>query len=190
MLGRLKFNYQNIPGFKVGFNDTMKGFLSAGGRWARDMGEEIPSEILDNLIGNIGDKYILEKKDVNVFDGTKETVFSTLWTAGVAIRAPLIGRQLLAPFQSKQSYQVIGENTARVAELNEMLTTGFTAEGGLSADVTQTIQEEINSLSVENMKVLNTEFQRLDKMTDEEKRILLDNKAKEYEIVRKEKFVI
>ena len=185
MLGRLKFSYQNIPGFKEGFNNTVKGFLSSSGRWARDMGEEIPSEMLDNLIGNIGDRYILGKKDVNLFDNMAETAFSTLWTAGVAVRAPLIGQQLVAPFRSRQSYQVIGENTARVAELNEMLTTGFTAEGGLSADVTKTIQEEINSLSVENTKALNIEFQRLDKMTDEEKRVLLDNKVKEYEIVRK-----
>jgi len=185
MLGRLKFSYQNIPGFKEGFNNTVKGFLSSSGRWAKDMGEEIPSEMLDNLIGNIGERYILGKKDVNLFDGMAETAFSTLWTAGVAVRAPLIGQQLVAPFRSRQSYQVIGENTARVAELNEMLTTGFTAEGELSADVTKTIQEEINSLSVENMKALNTEFQRLDKMTDEEKAILLENKAKEYEIVRK-----
>ncbi len=180
MLNRLKFSYQNIPGFKVSFNETMKGFLSSTGRWARDMGEEIPSEMLDELIGNIGDKYILGKKDVNLFDNLGETALSTLWTAGVAIRAPLIGHQLLAPFRSKQSYQTIGEGVARISELNEQLATNK----NLSVEAVQKIKDEISAISVNNMKALKTDINRLDDLTGDEKKILLNNKAKEYEIIR------
>jgi len=180
MLGRLKFSYQNIPGFKAGFNETMKGFLSSAGRWARDMGEEIPSEMLDNLVGNIADRYILGKKDVNVFDNMAETAFSTLWTAGVAIRMPLIGKQLVAPFRSKQSYQVVGENTARIKELTNKLNT----DKNLDVSAVNQIKDEINQLEVENMKALKVEFDRLDKMTNAEKKVLLENKAKEYEVKR------
>ena len=180
MLNRLKFSYQNIPGFKVSFNETMKGFLSSAGRWARDMGEEIPSEMLDELIGNIGDKYILGKKDVNLFDNLGETALSTLWTAGVAIRAPLIGHQLLAPFRSKQSFQTIGEGVARISELNEQLATNK----DLSVEAVQKIKDEISAISVNNMKALKTDINRLDDLTADEKKILLNNKAKEYEIIR------
>ena len=180
MLNRLKFSYQNIPGFKVSFNETMKGFLSSTGRWARDMGEEIPSEMLDELIGNIGDKYILGKKDVNLFDNLGETALSTLWTAGVAIRAPLIGHQLLAPFRSKQSYQTIGEGVARISELNEQLATNK----DLSVEAVQKIKDEISAISVNNMKALKTDISRLDDLNADEKKILLKNKAKEYEIIR------
>ena len=180
MLSRLKFSYQNIPGFKEGFSDTMKGFLSAGGRWARDMGEEIPSEMLDELINNIGDKYVLGKKDVNLFDNLGETALSTLWTAGVAIRAPLIGQQIIAPFRSRQSFQIIGEGQARIKELNETLENNR----DLSVDAVNKIKDEINSIIVNNVKALKTDISRLDDLTDNEKRVLLDNKAKEYEIIR------
>ncbi len=180
MLNRLKFSYQNIPGFKVSFNETMKGFLSSTGRWARDMGEEIPSEMLDELIGNIGDKYILGKKDVNLFDNLGETALSTLWTAGVAIRAPLIGHQILAPFRSKQSYQTIGEGVARISELNEQLATNK----DLSVEAVQKIKDEISAITVNNMKALKTDINRLDDLTADEKKILLNNKAKEYDIIR------
>ena len=180
MLGRLKFQYNFDPNFKMGFNESMNYFLTNAGRWARDMGEEIPSEMLDNLIGNIADRYILGKKDVNLFDGMAETAFSTLWTAGVAVRAPLIGKQLMMPFRSKQSFQVIGENKARINELVETLNT----DKSLSKEAIKNIKDEINQLTVDNMKALKIEYDRLDKMTDEEKRFLLDNKAREYEIRR------
>ena len=180
MLSRLKFSYQNIPGFKQGFSDTMKGFLSSTGRWARDMGEEIPSEMLDELINNIGDKYVLGKKDVNLFDNLGETALSTLWTAGVAIRAPLIGQQIIAPFRSRQSFQIIGEGQARIKELNETLENNR----DLSVDAVNKIKDEINSIVVNNVKALKTDISRLDDLNDNEKRVLLDNKAKEYEIIR------
>ncbi len=186
MLGRLNFAYKNLPGFKAGFNETMKGFLSSAGRWARDMGEEIPSEMLDNLVGNIADRYILGKKDVNVFDNMAETAFSTLWTAGVAIRMPLIGKQLVAPFRSKQSYQVVGENTARIKELTNKLNT----DKNLDVSAVNQIKDEINQLNVENMKALKVEFDRLDKMTNAEKKVLLENKAKEYEVKRDIKSIL
>ena len=180
MLSRLKFSYQNIPGFKEGFSDTMKGFLSSSGRWARDMGEEIPSEMLDELINNIGDKYILGKKDVNLFDNLGETALSTLWTAGVAIRAPLIGQQIIAPFRSRQSFQIIGEGQARIKELNETLENNR----DLSVDAVNQIKDEINSITVNNVKALKADISRLDDLNDNEKKVLLDNKAKEYEIIR------
>ena len=186
MLNRLKFSYQNVPGFKEGFSDSMKGLLTGAGRWAKDMGEEIPSEMLDNLIGNIGDRYILGKKDVNLFDGMKETAFSTLWTAGVFIRAPHIGKQLMAPFTSKQAFQVIGENTSRLKELNSVLSTNK----NLSPEAINQIKNEINQLSVDNMKAMKIEFDRLDQMTDGEKKVLLENKAKEYEIKRDIKSIL
>lgn len=186
MLNRLKFSYQNVPGFKESFSDSMKSFLTGAGRWAKDMGEEIPSEMLDNLIGNIGDRYILGKKDVNLFDGMKETAFSTLWTAGVFIRAPHIGKQLMAPFTSKQAFQVIGENTSRLKELNSVLSTNK----NLSPEAINQIKNEINQLSVDNMKAMKIEFDRLDQMTDGEKKVLLENKAKEYEVKRDIKSIL
>jgi len=183
MLKRLKFNYKNNFGFKEGFNETLESYLTGAGRWAKDMGEEIPSEMLDQLIGNFADKYILEKENVNLFDGLGETAFSTLWTAGVFVRAPLIGQQLMMPFRSKQSFQIIGENTAKIKKLMNDLNT----DQNLNAEAVNQIKDQINQLTVDNMKALKIEFDRLDKMTDAEKKVLLENKAKEYEIRRQMK---
>ncbi len=183
MLKRLKFNYKNNFGFKEGFNETLESYITGAGRWAKDMGEEIPSEMLDQLVGNFADKYILEKEDVNLFDGLGETAFSTLWTAGVFVRAPLIGQQLMTPFRSKQSFQIIGENTAKIKELMNELNTNK----NLDVEAVNQIKDQINQLTVDSMKSLKIEFDRLDKMTDAEKKVLLDNKSKEYEIKRQMK---
>ena len=180
MLKRLNFSYKNNFGFKQGFNETIEGYLTGLGRWAKDMGEEVPSEVLDTIVGNFADRYVLKKEGVNLFDGVGETVFSTLWTAGVFVRSPLIGSQLMAPFRSKQSFQVVGENAAKIKELMNELNTNK----NLDAEGVNQIKDQINQLSVNSMKALKVEFDRLDKMTDDEKKVLLDNKSKEYEIKR------
>ena len=179
MLGRLKNSFKYSADFKVGWREGLKNMGSSIKRWGIDMGEEVPSEILDNIVGNVSDRYILGKKDVNIFDGIKETAFSTLWTAGIMMRAPLIGHQLVAPFRTKLSMQTIGENTLKIKDLSESL-----KNPDISVDAAKSIQSEINTLIEANMKALKTDVARIDKLNDAEKSLLLTNKAKEYDLIR------
>ena len=179
LLGRLRSSYKYSAGFKVGWKEGLRNIGSSIKKWGIDMAEEVPSEILDTIVGNVSDRYILGKKDVNIFDGVKETAFSTLWTAGIMMRAPLIGHQLAAPFRTKLSMQTIGENTLKIKDLSESL-----KNPDLSVQAAQNIQSEINTLVEANMQALKTDLARIDKLTDEEKSLLLTNKAKEYELVR------
>ena len=179
MLGRLKNSFKYSADFKVGWREGLKNMGSSIKRWGIDMGEEVPSEILDTIVGNVSDRYILGKKDVNIFDGIKETAFSTLWTAGIMMRAPLIGHQLAAPFRTKLSMQTIGENTLKIKDLSESL-----KNPDISVDAAKSIQSEINTLIEANMKALKTDVARIDKLNDAEKSLLLTNKAKEYDLIR------
>lgn len=179
MLGRLGVSFRADKLFANGFKETMGNIVKGGARWAVDQSEEVGSEVADNIVGNIVDKYVLKKEGVNIFDNVKETAFSTLWTSGIVMRLPTIGASITAPFRSKQSFQVIGENSRTIKELSKEL-----EKSTLSNEGRKIITSRIDNLVVENMGALKTDLSRLDDMTDAEKKALIDSKAAEYENLR------
>ena len=179
MLGRLGVSFRADKLFARGFKETMGNLVKGGARWAVDQSEEVGSEVADNIVGNIVDKYVLGKKGVNIFDNVKETAFSTLWTSGIVMRMPTIGASITAPFRSKQSFQIIGENSRTIKELSKEL-----EKGTLSDEGRKIITSRIDNLVVKNMDALKTDLSRLDDMSDTEKAALIDSKAAEYENLR------
>ena len=179
MLGRLGVSFKADKMFANGFKETMGNLIKGGGRWVVDQSEEVGSEVADNIVGNIVDKYVLRKKGVNIFDNVKETAFSTLWTSGIVMRMPTIGATITAPFRSKQSFQIIGENSRTIKELSKELENGALSDKGR-----EIITSRINNLVVENMDALKTDLSRLDDMSDAEKAALIDSKTAEYENLR------
>ena len=179
MLGRLGVNFRADKLFANGFKETMSNIVKGGARWVVDQSEEVGSEVADNVVGNIVDKYVLKKKGVNIFDNVKETAFSTLWTSGIVMRLPTIGASITAPFRSKESFQIIGENTRTIKTLSAELENSVLDDSGRKS-----IENQIQGLIVENMEALKTDLSRLDDMTDAEKKALIDSKASEYENLR------
>ena len=179
MLGRLGVNFRADKLFANGFKETMGNIVKGGARWVVDQSEEVGSEVADNIVGNIVDKYVLKKEGVNIFDNVKETALSTLWTSGIAMRLPTIGAAITAPFRSKESFQIIGENTRTIKKLSAELENSVLDDSGRKS-----IENQIQGLVVENMEALKTDLSRLDDMTDAEKKALMDSKASEYENLR------
>ena len=179
MLGRLGVNFRADKLFANGFKETMGNIVKGGARWVVDQSEEVGSEVADNIVGNIVDKYVLKKEGVNIFDNVKETALSTLWTSGIAMRLPTIGAAITAPFRSKESFQIIGENTRTIKKLSAELESSVLDDSGRKS-----IENQIQGLVVENMEALKTDLSRLDDMTGAEKKALMDSKASEYENLR------
>ena len=179
MLGRLGVSFKADKIFANGFKETMGNLVKGTGRWLVDQSEEVGSEVADNIVGNIVDKYVLQKKGVNIFDNVKETAFSTLFTSGIVMRLPTIGASITAPFRSKESFQVIGENTRTIKELSKQLDSGT-----LSSEGRKLIETQIQKLVVENVSALKTDLLRIDNMSDADKKVLIDSKAAEYENLR------
>ena len=68
---------------------------------AYDVNEEGVGEMFAGFSENLAEKYILGKKDVNLFDGLEEMYVGGVFMSGVLFRAPSIGNQMLAPFKTK-----------------------------------------------------------------------------------------
>ena len=179
MLGRLGVSFKADKLFANGFKETMSNLVKGGGRWLVDQSEEVGSEVADNIVGNIVDKYVLQKKGVNIFDNVKETAFSTLFTSGIVMRLPTIGASITAPFRSKQSFQKIGENTRTIKDLSKQLESETLSDKGR-----EVIETQIEKLVIENMDALKTDLSRIDDMSDAEKKSLMESKAAEYENLR------
>ena len=179
MLGRLGVNFRANKLFASGFKETMGNIVKGGARWVVDQSEEVGSEVADNIVGNIVDKYVLKKEGVNIFDNVKETAFSTLWTSGIVMRLPTIGASITAPFRSKESFQIIGENAETIKKLSSELENSTLDDSGRKS-----IENQIQGLTVENMEALKTDLSRLDDMTDAEKTALIESKASEYDNLR------
>ena len=96
------------------------------------------------------------------------------------MRAPVIGKSIIAPFRSRQSVQIIGENANRIKELQAELENST----NIDTEAFNSIKSEINSLTEKSMKALKVDIERIDQLTSEEKNFLLTNKADQYNIIR------
>ena len=180
MLGRLSGAFSANSAFNSSFKNGLRNLITGASNWGIDQAEEVSSELLDQMIGNITDKYILKKKGVNLFDGFKDTAISTAWTSGLVMRAPVIGKSIIAPFRSRQSVQIIGENANRIKELQAELENS----PNIDTEAFNSIKSEINSLTEKSMKALKVDLDRIDQLTSDEKNFLLKNKADQYNIIR------
>jgi hypothetical protein len=179
ILGRLKVAYGANTGIKKGVKEAFADMGKSLLNWAADQAEEVPSELLDTFINNGVDRYVLGDKSVNMFDGFKDTAISTLWTSGIVMRAPLIGQQIIAPFRSRQSFQVIGENRAKILELQKIV-----KDPSTSARAKKSAANQINQLIVESTKALKVDIDRIDQFKPGERKKLMDLKAQQYEVLR------
>ena len=96
------------------------------------------------------------------------------------MRAPVIGKSIIAPFRSRQSLQIIGENANRIKELQAELENS----PNIDIEAFNSINSEINSLTEKSMKALKVDLDRIDQLTSDEKNFLLKNKADQYNIIR------
>ena len=122
-LGQLKrLKVRNIPvsKAKTSFVDGLKKNVFNINKikaLAYDVNEEGVGEMFAGFSENLAEKYILGKKDVNLFDGLEEMYVGGVFMSGVLFRAPSIGNQMLAPFKTKNLNSSFDANAAEYYKL-------------------------------------------------------------------------
>ena len=142
--------------------------------------EEGFTEGLSQVAGNMADKYVLGKDDVNIFDGVTESFFSGLWMSGVVYKSPVFGLNLISGFRTNESKQSVFLNAKRIEELKTFLT-----NKDLSNNLRVKYREELEDLVAENNDLILKDIKRLDELTPEEKTQILEIEKNKANLVNK-----
>jgi len=132
------------------------------------------SEGLNQLGGNITDKYLLKDKNVHIWDGVGNAVASGGFMSGVVYKAPSIGVKMLNPFASSDLKPNIYANIVMQNKLaKEML------NKDISPNIKSSLKQAYDKLNEANNKLLNDQFKTIDALNDDQKTELIEiDKAK------------
>jgi hypothetical protein len=116
--------------------------------------EEGGSEFFAQVGGNLIDKYVLDKKDVNIFDGTAEsTLMGGMIGSGISL-APQIGAHVVAPFVENND-KAIQKELNSINELNKQLIKTNNTESRIAiANKILQLQESIDKRMLKGVQTL------------------------------------
>ena len=178
-LGQLRKVKGAVKGISQGAKNQVKSgfvnYLKRNFATRRGLGQNIYDPIeegftegLSQVAGNMADKYVLGKDDVNILDGVTESFFSGLWMSGVVYKSPVFGLNLMNGFRTNESKQSVFLNAKRIEELKTFLT-----NPDLSSNLRVKYREELEDLVAQNNDLILKDIKRLDELTPEEKTQIL-----------------
>jgi len=126
-------------GLKNAAKRTIENVAEAG----LSANQEGISEVVAQVGGNLVDRYVLNNKNVNVFDGLKDAYLTGAIMGGVITASPIIGAKIVAPFVSDESGE-LRKNTKKINELSNTL-----------PEIQDEKTKEIISNSIEKLKKKN-----------------------------------
>lgn len=115
-----------------------------------DMLKEQGGENFTNFIQNIDDKYLLGKKDVNVFDNTGQVFKDTFFLTSLMKTLPHLAGAAIKPFQSADELKQLDINSKKLRQFAEQLN-----NESLTANERQIIQNNIDNVSKESQAIVN-----------------------------------
>ncbi len=181
-LGQLKrLKVRNIPvsKAKTSFVDGLKKNVFNFNKvkaLAYDVNEEGVGEMFAGFSENLAEKYILGKKDVNLFDGLEEMYVGGVFMSGVLFRAPSIGNQMLAPFKTKNLNSSFDANAANIINLSDQL-----KKPNLDPKTKSIIENKIDDLVVANSEIRVDQAMSTDYLAPEQKSELISIHKKEFD---------
>ena len=181
-LGQLKrLKVKNIPvsKAKTSFVDGLKKNvfnINKVKALAYDVNEEGVGEMFAGFSENLAEKYILGKKDVNLFDGLEEMYVGGVFMSGVLFRAPSIGNQMLAPFKTNNLNASFDANAANIINLSDQL-----KKPNLDPKTKSIIENKIDDLVVANSEIRVDQAMSTDYLAPEQKSELINIHKKEFE---------
>ena len=115
-----------------------------------DMLKEQGGEHFTNFIQNIDDKYLLGKKDVNIFDNTGQVFKDTFFLTSLMKTLPHLAGAAIKPFQSADELKQLDINSKKLRQFAEQLN-----NESLTANERQIIQNNIDNVSKESQAIVN-----------------------------------
>ena len=116
----------------------------------QNYGEEIPSEVANQILGNVTDKILLGKTDTNVFDGLSDVVFDTSVVSTLFGTAPHIAGAVYKPFFQNTQVEKLIDNNRKVADILN----GIDYKN-LSSEEKSVIDASIKDLKDESTAIIN-----------------------------------
>ena len=150
----------------------------------QNYGEEIPTEVINTVLGNVTDKILLDKKDTNILDNVPETIFDTGVVSTFFGTAPHIAGIVYKPFMPKSDVSSLIENNKRIADILK----GINYEK-LSIEEKSIIDSKISALKDSSSKIINNIAETIG-ATDNQDLIELDNISRQIVDVRKQAQII
>ena len=140
-----------------------------------DMFQEGGTEVLATLGGNLSDIMISGKDDVGVWDNVAESFVSGIVVSGV-IQYPMLHKMLRDPFMTSNTNGLIIQNTNKVEDLMKQASSieKMDLSNADKKAKLDKINQEIVSLEMQNMDLIEQDVKRIDVLHNSEKKILIE----------------
>lgn len=171
--------------FDIADDYALKPFnlLDSAKKYGINVNKEGGAEFFAQLINNGTDKYVLNK-DVAITDGLGEAYLTGSIMSGFGFQAPVLAGDVYRAFNGDGEISKITNRTKRLFDIRKQMTTisnNMPKEGNAQAEQTlNMLQEEADNLIIENLKSKKLAENRIDELTNNDKRALLDIDAAVY----------
>lgn len=154
---------------KRGVKERLKGLKDEFLKTGRGTVEEGVDEVLTGITQRTIDKFVLGKKDVNLFDADAmlEEFAGGVSVGGVMEVAPRVAGQIIGYYSTKKKRNKIYENTTRLREIEGSLSVAKEMYGENAEAKIKELQKEAATILGENRKILNMDVEAVDGMSEE-----------------------
>lgn len=138
--------------------DKMTNNLSG---YVKDQSKEIAGELFTNSIQNATDKYVLSKKDVGIFDNSKDIIKDTALLTTTLQSSPHVFGALTKPFTRPEYTDLLDRNSKEIASLIKKIENPET-----SSEVKKILEEKVNKLTLSSNEIVNDVISKIDSMPE------------------------
>jgi hypothetical protein len=133
------------------------------------------AEGINQLGGNAVDMFLLDNKDVHIWDGVPNAAASGAFMSGAIYKAPVIGARILSPFAKQDMKPRLFANVQMLNKIELEL-----AKPGLSDSVKKSLKESSAKIQQANTDIITEQLDNVDSLTDDQKTELISiDKRKE-----------
>ena len=183
--GKNNFKKASKGAFEIADDYALKpfSFQRAATKYGINVNKEGGAEFAAQLLNNATDKYLLDK-DIAITDGLGEAYLTGAIMSGFGFQAPVLAGDVYRAFNGDGEIAKITNRTERLFEIRKQMNTitaNMPKEGDAQAESTlNMLQQEADNLIVENLKSKKLAENRIDELSNNDKRLLLDIDAETY----------
>ena len=183
--GKNNFKKAAKATFEIADDYALKpfSFQRAATKYGINVNKEGGAEFAAQFLNNATDKYLLDK-DIAITDGLGEAYLTGAMMSGLGFQAPVLAGDIYRAFNGDGEIAKITNRTERLFEIRKQMNTitaNMPKEGDAQAESTlNMLQQEADNLIIENLKSKKLAENRIDELSNNDKRLLLDIDAETY----------
>ena len=151
----------------------------------KDQSSEIAGESLTNVMQNAVDKYLLNKKDVGIFDNSLDVIKDTVLLTSTLQAAPHVFGAITKPFTKPDYIKVLDENSKKIAKLSNEIN-----NPNISKEAKDLIQSKIEKITSDSGSIINQVISTIEGLPDSAKNQIASIEKKQSELRAKADSVI